>query len=274
MFSIVFPTKELLIDLKNSVSNSLFAFSCSFVFSSMCFFSRGFVKQQWSLTMSLSNEVLKIQKCVACLELRLSSPLKTIFLLKSNSLGISSMFSSNSTRMRATSSSSLFALHGVQAFLCLRSGSDTWGNTLLLSHPYIWYEKNINVSYFSLCWSSVDRITFITKHVYRNVFIFLFTLSYISQLHREVDITPVKLLRLCSDESCDPLWVFFNRFRRSCYALLKTLIICIFNIHDCFLTFSEFCELDFRATVQRSVFRKRDVKRYHSSKSLVCFLLN
>ena len=92
MFSIVFPTKELLIDLKNSVSNSFFAFSCSFVFSSMCFFSRGFVKRQWSLTLSLSNEVLKIQKCVACLELRLSSPLKTIFLLKSNSLGISSMF--------------------------------------------------------------------------------------------------------------------------------------------------------------------------------------
>ena len=136
MFSIVFPTKELLIDLKNSVSNSLFAFSCSFVFSSMCFFSRGFVKRQWSLTLSLSNEVLKIQKCVSCLELRLSSPLKTIFLLKSNSLGISSMFSSNSSRMRATSSSSLFALHGVQAFLCLRSGSDTRGNTLLLSHPW------------------------------------------------------------------------------------------------------------------------------------------
>ena len=190
--------------------------------------------------------------------------------------------------MRATSSSSLFALHGVQAFLCLRSGSDTWGNTLLLSHPWrfdlvaaclsgsnvylIWEEHY--VSYFSLCWSSVDKITFITKYVYRNVFILLFTLAYISQLHREVDITPVKLLRLCSDESCDPLWVFFNRFRRSCYALLETLIICIFNIHDCFLTFSEFCELDFRATVQRSVFRKRDVKRYHSSKSLVCFLFN
>ena len=120
MISIAFPTKELLIDLKNSVSNSFFAFSCSFVFSSMCFFSRGFVKRQWSLTLSLSNEVLKIQKCVACLELRLSSPLKTIFLLKSNSLGISS----------------LFALHEVQAFLCLRSGSDTWGNTLLLSHPW------------------------------------------------------------------------------------------------------------------------------------------
>ena len=190
--------------------------------------------------------------------------------------------------MRATSSSSLFALHGVQAFLCLRSGSDTWGNTLLLSHPWrfdlvaaclsgsnvylIWEEHY--VSYFSLCWSSVDKITFITKYVYRNVFILLFTLAYISQLHREVDITPVKLFRLCSDESCDPLWVFFNRFRRSCYALLETLIICIFNIHDCFLTFSEFCELDFRATVQRSVFRKRDVKRYHSLKSLVCFLFN
>ena len=120
----------------------------------------------------------------------------------------------------------------------------------------------------------MDKITFITKYVYRNVFILLFTLAYISQLHREVDITPVKLLRLCSDESCDSLWVFFNLFRRSCYALLETLIICIFNIHDCFLTFSEFCELDFRATVQRSVFRKRDVKRYHSSKSLVCFLFN
>ena len=247
MFSIAFPTKELLIDLKNSVSNSFFAFSCSFVFSSMCFFSRGFVKRQWSLTLSLSNEVLKIQKCVACLELRLSSPLKTIFLLKSNSLGISS----------------LFALHEVQAFLCLRSGSDTWGNTLLLSHPWrfdlvaaclsgsnvylIWEEHY--VSYFSLCWSSVDKITFITKYVYSNVFILLFTLAYISQLHREVDITPVKLLRLCSDESCDPLWVLFNRFRRSCYALLETLIICIFNIHDCFLTLSELCELDFRATV-------------------------
>ena len=47
------------------------------------------------------------------------------------------------------------------------------------------------------------KITFVTKHVYCNVFILLFKAAYIGQLHRKVDITPIKLLRLCSREFCD-----------------------------------------------------------------------
>ena len=80
-------------------------------------------------------------------------------------------------------------------------------------------------------------------YVYYIVFILLFKLAHISQLHREVDTTPVDLLKLCSEEFCDPLRVFLNHVKRSCYAPLKTLFIRIFSVQD--------------------------VKRYHSLKSPV-----
>ena len=53
--------------------------------------------------------------------------------------------------------------------------------------------------YSSPYWSSTDKNHVpITKHVHCNIFNLLFKLAYIIQLHREVDITPIKLLRLCS----------------------------------------------------------------------------
>ena len=90
--------------------------------------------------------------------------------------------------------------YGVQAFLCLRNSSNTRDNTLAFSSLEVWLDSK---------------------------------LAYISQLHNEVDIAPIKLLRLCSMEFCNPLRVFVNRIKCSCYAPLETLIICIFNIHNC-----------------------------------------
>ena len=77
--------------------------------------------------------------------------------------------------------------------------------------------------------------------------------AYLVKFDREVDTTPVELLRLYSEEFCNPLRVFLNHVKRSCYALLETLIIRIFNVEDYFLTFNEFCEFDVRAAVQQPV---------------------
>ena len=78
-------------------------------------------------------------------------------------------------------------------------------------------------------------------------------------------LTPVELLKLCSENHCYSLRVFLNRFMHSCKAPLKTLIIRFFNVQDCFLTFDELWEFDARAAIQRSVFHQMDVKRCHSS---------
>ena len=86
-------------------------------------------------------------------------------------------------------------------------------------------EEDWLVSYFSLCWSSLDKIMFV-------VFILLFKLPYISQLHWEVGITSIKLLRLCSEEYCDPLRLFLNQIKHSCYGPLETLIIYIFYFDE------------------------------------------
>ena len=87
-------------------------------------------------------------------------------------------------------------------------------------------------------------------HVNCNVFILLFKLVYVSQLHREVDITLIKLLRSCSKEFLDPLSllrVFLNRIKHSRHAPLEILIICIFKVHKCLPFYDELREFDVRA---------------------------
>ena len=73
--------------------------------------------------------------------------------------------------------------------------------------------------------------------------------------------------RLCFKDFCDLLRIFLNHVTCSCYAPLKTLIICIFNVLNCSLTLNEFWDFNVRVAVQQSVFHKMDVKRCHSLKS-------
>ena len=103
--------------------------------------------------------------------------------------------------------------------------SYAWRFELSGSSVHLICKEDWHVFYFSLCWSSLDKIMF-------DVFILLFKLPYISQLHWEVGITSIKLLRLCSEEYCDPLKVFLNQIKHSCYAPLETLIIYIFDFDE------------------------------------------
>ena len=131
------------------------------------------------------------------------------------------------------------------------------------------------MSYFSLCWSSMVEIkpsagprrgSFITKHVNCSFFIVFFKLAYVSQLHRKL----IPLQSSCSDCALRGFVILWGSFSIGLSALvmhhLKKLIIRTFYVHDCCLTFNGFWEFDARA-VQRSEFRKMDIKRYHPLKS-------
>ena len=156
----------------------------------------------------------------------------------------------------------------IAAFSCCLSDS---------SVHLIW-EEDWYMSYFSLCRSSRVEIkpsagprrgSFITKHVNCSVFIVFFKLAYISQLHRKL----IPLQSSWSDCALRGFVILWGSFSIGLSALvmhhLKKLIVRTFYVHDCCLTFNGFWEFDVRAAVQRSEFRKMDIKRYHPLKSPV-----
>ena len=84
----------------------------------------------------------------------------------------------------------------------------------------------------------------------------------ISQFYWEFDPCEIQLACL-SSQVWNPVRVWLERIKCSCYTLLEALIILVLDIYTAFFLWINW-EFDVRAAVQRSVFRRIDVKWFHS----------